>query len=258
MPTEIDRLSRPLAYSICTLVTDHDKYTLMVESFISKGFGTTDCEYLFVDNSKSNKLDGYSGYNAFLSSANGSRIVICHQDILLIDSDRNDLDSALSDLDRIDSNWAACGNAGVTRDGVSALRISDPHGENVSRGPFPTQVVSLDENFVVVRRSANLGVSPLLSGFHMYATELCLVASYLGLKCYVIDFHLQHNSAGQLDPNFFAARQALSDRHSSIGRARAIATPSTTFFIARAPLNILRRLVDGRFRLLFLRLFRGD
>ena len=41
-------------YSICTLVTDMDKYGTMVDSFKSKGFNEPDCEFIYMDNRAGN------------------------------------------------------------------------------------------------------------------------------------------------------------------------------------------------------------
>jgi len=54
-------------FSICTLVTRRGEYAEMVESFVGHGFVPADCEYLYIDNSESNRLRCLSGYNLFLS-----------------------------------------------------------------------------------------------------------------------------------------------------------------------------------------------
>jgi hypothetical protein len=53
-------------FSICTLVTPHGEYDEMVESFVERGFIPADCEYLYIDNSESNRFDAFQGYNLFL------------------------------------------------------------------------------------------------------------------------------------------------------------------------------------------------
>jgi hypothetical protein len=59
--TEI-RLSE-VRYTICTFVTRHSKYNDMVESFVSHGFSYDDCEYLYIDNSQTNRIDAFAGIN---------------------------------------------------------------------------------------------------------------------------------------------------------------------------------------------------
>jgi hypothetical protein len=69
-----------LVYSFCTLVTRIDEYQTMVNLFQLNGFGVNDCEYLYIDNSKTNRHDAFSGYNRFLQQARGKYIILCHQD----------------------------------------------------------------------------------------------------------------------------------------------------------------------------------
>src|SRR5262249_7681880 len=76
-------------YSICTLVTRPDLYAEMIQSFRSYGFDEPDCEFLYLDNTRGNSFDAYSGNNMFLNVARGQFIILCHQDILLIDGRAN-------------------------------------------------------------------------------------------------------------------------------------------------------------------------
>ena len=81
--------------------------------------------------------------------------------------------------------------------------VTDPYGEDIRKGgPFPVAVVALDENFIIVRAEANLAVSGNLAGFHLYGTEICLIAHILGYRSYVIDFHVWHKSKGHWDSSF--------------------------------------------------------
>ena len=195
-------------YTICTLVSDLAAYSIQVQQFRASGFDQG-CEYLYVDNSQGNQMDAFAAYNHFLTEARGQYILLCHQDLNLLSDGRLRLDEVLGELTELDPNWGLCGNAGAKADGSLALRITDPHGsdQNVG-GPFPTRVVSLDENFIVARRSANLAMSHDLSGFHLYGSDLCIIADVLGLSAYVIDFHLEHKSGGNPDESFATVRRA--------------------------------------------------
>lgn len=155
-------------FSICTLVTDELQYAEMLDSFVNFGFYPADCEYLYIDNTECNVFDAYASYQHFLNEAAGEILIRCHQDVELIADDRDRLEERLEELEAIDPNWAVCGNAGGVALGLFAIRISDPHGDNHSVGSFPSRVVASDENFLVVKRSANLAISRDLSGFHLY------------------------------------------------------------------------------------------
>jgi hypothetical protein len=232
-------------FSIGTLVTRRDEYAEMVESFVSHGFTPADCEYLYLDNSESNRFDAFRGYNLFLSEARGDFIILCHQDILLLEDGRAELEQRLHELTAHDPEWALCGNAGsVAFARPLAIRISDPNGENQSNGPFPARVMALDENFIVVRREANLALSHDLSGFHFYGADLCIVADFLGRSAWVIDFHLRHKSAGKVAVlSFFRQRKDVACKYQRAYRSRWMMTAVTCFFLSGSP--IVSRLMNS-------------
>ena len=214
-PREVSSAStaeRP-AFSICTLVTRRAEYDEMLATFLRCGFGEGDCEYLFIDNSEGNRHDTYSGTARFLAEARGHYVILCHQDVLLLDDDRGVLEARLEALTRLDPNWGLCGNAGGNRMGENYVRISDPHGDDRTVGPLPARVMSLDENFILVRREAGLAVSGDLSGFHLMGTDLCVLASVIGRSAWVIDFHLRHKSGGRLNADYWAAKSALTTKY---------------------------------------------
>jgi hypothetical protein len=236
-PRRADRpLDRSIRFSICTLVTDLGEYGEMVDSFRSGGFGGADCEFLYLDNSASNAFDAFAGYNLFLTEARGDFVILCHQDILLLDEGRSALEARLAELDSVDPAWALCGNAGGAESGGLAVRITDPHGADQAIGTFPARAAALDENFIVARRDANLALSHDLRGFHLYGTDLCIVADMLGRSAWVIDFHLRHKSAGKTDGSFYAARLAAIAKYRRAFRTRWIRTTCTTFLASGLPL----------------------
>lgn len=238
MPDLDHILSRPRPrYSICTLVTEPSQYAEMLASFRAGGFIEPDCEFIAVDNTKGNRFDGYSGCNAFLSEASGERIILCHQDVMLLTDGRAALDERLTALAELDPTWGVCGNAGTTVAGKTAIRLSHPGSDDQKRGPFPAKVLGLDENFIVVRRMANLAVPHNLHGFHLYGTVLCLVAADLGLSSYVIDFHLRHNSLGNRDQSFFDTQRQLIEFRSGRQRTKIVGATSGTTVLA-ASLNL--------------------
>lgn len=219
------------AFSICTLMTRPDQYERMVHSYRDAGFGA-DCEFLCIDNSCGNVYDAYSGYNAFLVEAQGEYVILTHQDVELRFDDRAVLEERLRQLHVLDPSWGACGNSGGVAPGRNAIRISDPHHTDMRMGPFPQRVFSLDENFIVARRDANLCVSRDLTGYHMYGADLCVLAETGGNHCYVVDFHLLHLSGGKLDADFYACQDAFSRKYARVLRSRWLQTPSTRVFLS--------------------------
>lgn len=197
-------LSHGFAYTIGTLVTDWTHYKAMTDTFISNGFGTHDCEYLVVDNTGADQTSAYEGLNRILNQARGQYVILCHQDIRLLEDDRSVLDLRLSELEILNPNWAVVGNAGGGEPGRLILRISDPHGKDQRQGSFPSLVNSVDENFIVIKRSSRLGFSRNLGGFHFYGADICLLADIIGYSSYVIDFHLLHLSPGNTKSTEYA------------------------------------------------------
>ena len=231
-------------FSICTLVTRPSEYAEMVESFVSHGFTPADCEFLYVDNSESNRFDAYRGYNLFLVEARGDFVILCHQDILLLEDGRAELEQRLEELVAHDPRWALCGNAGGVSFARLALHISDRFGENQFFGHFPARVSALDEDFIVIRREANLAVSHDLSGFNFYGADLCIVADFLGRSAWVIDFHLRHKGLFTTSASFYRERRHVARKYQKAFRSRWIVTTVTYFFVSGSP--IVSRLLTSR------------
>jgi hypothetical protein len=229
-------------YSICTMVTDYSEYLEMCLTFSRSGFDKADCEYLYIDNSNRQTMDGFSGMNFFLNNAAGDYIILCHQDVRLDFDRREKLDEVIQSLAKRDPNWALCGNSGGIRPGRMAIRITDPHGADQRRGELPARVVSLDENFIVVRRSANLALSRDLSGLHLFGIDLCVIADILGWNAYVVDFHLHHLSGGgrvnrssRVDyAKLVPQRKQMIERYRRKLSDRLIKSPSTIVYLTRS------------------------
>jgi len=193
-----------LAYTIGTLVTNTDIYASMKASFLAGGFDEGSCEYLAIDNTGPTQTSAYRGLNSILDAARGELVILCHQDLMLIADGRAALDQRLAELTAFDPSWAVAGNAGGVAPGELSLRITDPHGRDQRIGGFPRRVVSLDENFLVVKRAARVGFSYDLTGFHLYGADIAMAAATMGYSAYVIDFHLEHLSPGNTRTTEFA------------------------------------------------------
>ncbi len=214
-----------VAFTIGTLVTDPAQYAAMRQTLLEGGFTDRDCEYLTIDNTGPAQTCAYRGLDAILACARGRIVVLCHQDVRLIDgAGRLALEARLAELEARDPAWALAGNAGATSPGMLALRISDPHGSDRHVGQLPARVMSLDENFIVVKRDTRVGFSRDLSGFHFYGADLCLAADVMGYSAYVIDFHLAHLSGGRKDASFAKMERAFRDKWSYALRPRWMQT----------------------------------
>ncbi len=237
----ISRIARPNAgnfrpsYTIGTLVNDIEQYDAMRASFTAGGFSDADCEYLFIDNTRGPQSDAYCGLNAILNAAQAPTVILCHQDVRLIDDTRATLDARLADLDCYDPTWAVAGNAGGIGPGRLALRITDPHGRDQRVGPFPARVQSLDECLLIVKRNARVGFSRDLAGFHFYGADICLHAAQMGYSAYVIDFHLEHLSPGRTGRDFEIVQRAFHAKWARAMQPRWVQTTCSLVRVSGAP-----------------------
>lgn len=222
-------------YSIGSLVTDPAQHAAMRQSFEQRGFTSADCEYLYVDNTGPQQTDAYRGLNALLNAARAPVVILCHQDVRLLQDGRAALDARLHALAQRDPHWALAGNAGGVAPGVLALRISDPHGKDVHVGELPERVAALDENFIIVRRDARIGFSNDLQGFHFYGADICLHAAQMGYSAYVIDFHLEHLSPGRKSDDFHKVEQAFQAKWSRALSPRWLQTTCSLLRLSGAP-----------------------
>ena len=228
----INNIEYSYEYSICSVVSNKVQYENMLKSFIDAGFTKEKCEYLFVDNSKENIFDSFKAFNLFLNIAKGKYIIICHQDIVLRFDNIDVLEERIKELDKIDSKWALIGNAGAINLKFKSAIIT--HGNppvKVERGKyFPQKVQSLDENFILIKKDANLTVSSNLNGFHFYGTDICIIANILGYNAYTVNFHLFHHSRGNIDNSFFDLKKQVQKKYEKALKGRFIQTVTVAKF----------------------------
>lgn len=223
-------------YTVATLVNRPADYQAMRETFAAGGFTDSNSEFLYIDNCGPVQTGAYRGLNALIYAARGEYVILCHQDVRLLDGIEV-LDRCLAELQTKDPNWALAGNAGGTASGQLAMRISDPHGTDRDTGDMPQRVMSLDENFIVLRRSARIGCSVDLDGFHFYGPDLCLNADVAGYSCWVIGFHLRHLSGGTRDAGFHEARAAFRAKWGHALRPRWMQTTCALVRLSGHPLG---------------------
>ncbi len=214
-------------FSICTIVNKLDEYQLMKQSFEACGFADN-CEYLMADNTLENQYDAYQAINIFLQQATGQYIILTHQDVRCVDP-VSILQKSLQSLTEIDPAWALCGNAGGN--GYHNIYYHLNNNGNIRKtGNLPLKVTSLDENFIVIKKTSNLAVSSSVRGFHLYGTDLCLVANFLGYTAYVIPFMVEHLSLGNLSD----LKKHTTDyiiAYNNKYKSRFIQTPATKFYL---------------------------
>lgn len=223
-------------YTICTLVSNPSEYSEMMRSFIKAGFTEEDCEYLYADNSVNNEFEAFGGINRFLREARGEFVIICHQDVLINKDNRKKLESQIDSVSVIDPNWGVLGNAGINNMFNMSYIITRSDMKTYENGELPSKVQSLDENFMLIKASANLALSGDLSGFHMYGTDICLVAECLGYSAYSIDFNILHKGTGLVDESFYNLSKGIQNKYIKFFRGRYIRSTITRFYLSSNPI----------------------
>jgi hypothetical protein len=149
----------------------------------------------------------------------------------LVNHNLAQLENCIDELNKLDPKWALLGNAGGQSFGYISLRLTDPHGDH-NTGGFPMKVQSLDENFILIRKDANLGASSDMEGFHFYGFDLCLVAAMRGYSAYVVDFHLHHLSPGKISQDFIKSKSRIIGKYQQLFSGRFFQTTCTSFYLS--------------------------
>lgn len=217
-------------FSLCTISNNLAEYEEMKKSFEECGFNDN-CEYLLADNSEVNLFNAYQAIKRFLSESSAEFIIIVHQDVRCLDQKKYLLE-CLNHLSDIDPNWAVCGNGGAIGYHQDVMYI-DNNGVILKSRNLPAKVTSLDENFLIIKASSNITVSNNLSDFHLYGTDLCLIADILGYNCYVIPFMVKHLSRGNQE-QLFKHVDGFVKSYGKKLRSRYIQTTCTKFYLSNS------------------------
>lgn len=214
-------------FSFCSLVTKPQQFREMVSSFRRAGFDESNSEYLYIDNTNGNSDSAYSGLNRLARFARGEYLIFCHQDVVAIDGP-DALRTAISDLTERDPLWSIAANAGCNEDNCY-FYLNDPNFVSVGSVRRPSvKVMSVDENFIVLKREAQIGFSVDLEGFHLYGTDLVTQARLRGRTAYVVDFRVEHLSSGKLDSGFYDACIKLEDKYAKAFNNQRVTTTCTS------------------------------
>lgn len=252
MPIEIDQINESnVLYSICTLVSNKEEYNILIDSFKAAGFEDDFCEFIYVDNSKGNKCDAYEGLNKMITAARGKYIILCHQDVELKFDKIDVLEKRIQEVEALDPNWGIISNAGGLHLKKSIERVSHIDHE-INEGPFPCKVWSVDENFMLIKKSANLSFSKNMNGFHMYGTDICIIANIIGYNAWVVDFHLFHKSNGNMNESFYRNKKELINKYNKVLRSRYIRSTCTKVYISGS--KTLSKIMNTNFMIFFAKL----
>lgn len=233
-------------FRVLTFVTKAEVYSDMRSSFEAAGFQEPDAVYETIDNTRGNIADPYSTVNDLLAQMTEPFLVICHQDIRLeAGATMESLRGEIARADHAFPGWAVAGAAGRDMEYRQVSGVTDPWRAPKWPGPWPVEAEVLDEVLLVVR-PGRAELSSGLTGFHLYAADLCLSARRTGGHALVIDFPLMHMSdglAGWRSASYHDARVALQDRLSPLYGFRLFVTVfGDSMILSRH--RRLRRLAD--------------
>ena len=222
-------------FCVMTVANDLVQYGEMRRSLAKSGFTEDCCRFVLFDNHSGNAHEPYSAINRTLDEVAEPYVIACHQDILLDQGPGIDqLVAQIARLNAKHSNGAVAENCGGKSNLSEIYHLHDPNGFHHA-APLPQQVRTLDENFLVIRREAGVRCSKELSGFHLYAADLCLHAAERGKQSFVIDFYFTHLSGGNIDSNHFKAGLREFQQHWNPKFAvPLVRTPCISFYLSRS------------------------
>lgn len=133
-------------------------------------------------------------YNDAIDKSVNELIVFCHQDMFFPEPWISQLQDIVARLNTQDINWGVLGCCGATPDGqVHGLIYSTGIGI-IGVASEPTEVQTLDEIVVILRKSSGLRFDEGLPHFHLYGADICLRAAVQGMKSYAISAFCLHNT----------------------------------------------------------------
>jgi hypothetical protein len=175
-----------------------------------------------------------AAYNAGLASTTSPLVAFVHQDVYLPSGWERRLMQAAGALEAARERWGLLGIWGVRANGPFVGRVWCTGGGTEHSGPLDgiVEVASIDEVVIVVNTAANLRFDERLPGFHLYATDIALEAKRRGLKTFVFNGPVVHNSRTHPRPvneEFARAYRYMQKKWASLLPAATCVVPITRF-----------------------------
>lgn len=168
---------------VITLVTNFKMYEEMVLGSLDKEF------FNFIPIEKA--VSATTGLNRGLYQAKGDLFLFCHQDV----SFPVDFKERLQvQLDMLEPEIGVIGSFGRDLNLNVAGNIFNPHPHKVSRGCLPCRALTVDEHCFLFYRHSGLFFDKNQPYFHMYGADVCMKATNMGLKNYIINTEVSHLS----------------------------------------------------------------
>lgn len=149
------------------------------------------------------ELKIYEGYssaasalNAGLRGSTAEIVIFTHQDVYLPSGWLERLAEQIDIIEGHSPTWGVLGVFGRQASGVDVGRVwCSAARQELGAGGFPpTEVVTLDELMLVVRRASNLSFDEAIPGFHLYGTDIVLESNKAGMPAFAVDAPVVHNA----------------------------------------------------------------
>ena len=132
-----------------------------------------------------------------LARAEHDLVFFIHPDVYLPGPWEAQAFEGLRQVEAVDPSWGVIGAAGNLPPGFTGDQArghwADPQQqEDCFHGPLPSEVFSLDECWLGVRKSRAVSFDRVMPGFHCYGVDLCLSARERGMRSWAIDAFIWH------------------------------------------------------------------
>jgi hypothetical protein len=154
-----------------------------------------------------------TAYNKAVSIASEEILIFVHQDVFLPESFFPDLRSSIAKLES--ENWGVLGPIGVIGEKARYLgNISDRGSIIGEKENLPSEVQTLDEVMLIVKKCDAHFDENIPTKHHMHGADICMRAFSLGKKNFAIDSFCYHNSSTGyfVPPDFYIASAYVREK----------------------------------------------
>jgi len=144
-----------------------------------------------------NNTSASKAYNDGLAAADADIVIFAHQDVYFPRGWEKKLLLAIETLEKRGESWGVLGVIGSNK---KAKLVGGAWSNGLQwkiqsqKFDSPAPVRTFDEIVLILRKDAGLRFDDNLPGFHLYGTDIALMAIKAGLGAYVFDAPVIHNS----------------------------------------------------------------
>jgi len=205
-----------LMLSFVTCVSKKDVYEQnVVQSLKASTLQNFEMIPIYNDN---NQYTAPQALNIGIDKSTTNILITCHQDVIF---PPNFTTTIMEKIHKYDG-FGIMGVAGIDKNDCGAGGIKSPDGRSFEVKEKESEVVTLDELCLIVRKDSKLRFDESLDGFHLYGVDICLQSLSLGMKNYAVDCEVVHlskdgrNNIEDIRKNYLRIMTKLRDKWSHI------------------------------------------